>query len=92
MLYNKAYCYHRRMDLNVEDIPISEARANITDVIASVRLLRRCVFLMRREKPQAALVPVELGEAIREAGGPDAALAILRAHGDVSPSASRPRT
>jgi antitoxin (DNA-binding transcriptional repressor) of toxin-antitoxin stability system len=62
------------------DIPISEARANITDVIASVRLLRTCVYLMRRDKPQAAIVPIELGELIREAGGPDKAAAIIASH------------
>ncbi len=65
-----------------EDIPISEARANITDLIASVRLLRRCVFLTRRSKPQVALVPVELGELVRKAGGPDAAQRILAQHLD----------
>lgn len=63
-----------------DDIPISEARANITDVLASVRLLRRCVFLMRREKPQAAVVPIELGQLVREVGGPDVASAILAGH------------
>jgi prevent-host-death family protein len=68
------------MDHNGEDIPISEARANITDLIASVRLLRQCVFLTRRSKPQVALIPVELGQLIREAGGPDAAQRILSEH------------
>ena len=68
------------MDHIAEDIPISEARANITDVIASVRLLRRCVFLTRRDKPQAAVVPIELGRLVREVGGPDAAAAILTSH------------
>lgn len=62
------------------DIPISEARANITDVIASVRLLRSCVFLLRRDKPQAAIVPIELGHLIRQVGGPDAAAALLAKH------------
>lgn len=62
------------------EIPISEARANITDVIASVRLLRTCVYLLRRDKPQAAIVPIELGELVREAGGPDEAAAILASH------------
>lgn len=62
------------------DIPISEARANITDVIASVRLLRTCVFLTRRDKPQAAVVPIELGELIRKVGGSDKAAQILASH------------
>ncbi|MFE9064875.1 prevent-host-death family protein [Streptomyces violaceusniger] len=68
------------MDHTADDIPISEARANITDVIASVRLLRRCVFLLRRDKPQAAIVPIELGEVIRQVGGPDVAATILAGH------------
>lgn len=58
-------------------MPISEARANLTELIASVRLLRRCVFLTQRGKVRAAIVPPELGEAIQAAGGPDAALAKL---------------
>lgn len=75
-----SFAYHRRMDQTDENIPISEARANITEVIASVRLLRRCVFLTRRDKPQAAVVPVELGELVRAVGGVDAATAILTGH------------
>lgn len=59
-------------------LPTSEARANLSDVIASVRLLRICTYLTRRGKPQAAIVPVELADAVRDAGGPDAAAEILR--------------
>lgn len=36
---------------------VSEARANLTEVIAKVRLLGQRVVLTRRDKPQAALVP-----------------------------------
>ncbi|MFF5261447.1 type II toxin-antitoxin system Phd/YefM family antitoxin [Actinomadura viridis] len=63
-----------------ESLPTSEARANLSDVIASVRLLRRCIYLTRRDKPQAALVPVELADAAVEAGGADPAAQILRDH------------
>lgn len=63
-----------------DSMATSDARANLSDVIASVRLLRRCVFLTRRDKPQAVLVPVELGDAIVEAGGADTAAQILRDH------------
>lgn len=63
-----------------ESMATSDARANLSDVIASVRLLRRCVFLTRRDKPQAVLVPVEVGDAIVEAGGADTAAQILRDH------------
>jgi prevent-host-death family protein len=62
-----------------ESLPISDARANLTELVASVRLLRRCVFLTQRGKVRAAIVPAELGEAIQAAGGPDAALKKLTA-------------
>lgn len=58
-------------------VAISDARANLTELVASVRLLRRCVLLTQRGKARAAIVPAELGEAINAAGGPDAALALL---------------
>ncbi|WP_330342611.1 type II toxin-antitoxin system Phd/YefM family antitoxin [Streptomyces sp. NBC_00557] len=38
---------------------VSDARANMTDVIAEVRLLGTPVVLTRREKPQAVLVSVD---------------------------------
>lgn len=37
---------------------VSDARANMTEVLAEVRLLGRPVVLTRREKPQAALISV----------------------------------
>jgi hypothetical protein len=63
-----------------DSMATSDARANLSDVIASVRLLRRCVFLTRRSKPQAFIGPVELGDAVVEAGGADTAAQILRDH------------
>ena len=62
----------------MDDKPIAEARANLTELIAGVRLLRRAVQLSRRGKPQAALVPVELAQAAEAVGGVDAATEILR--------------
>lgn len=41
---------------------VSDARANLTDVIARVRLLQQRVILTRREKPQAVLVSHEFYE------------------------------
>ncbi|MFF8768515.1 type II toxin-antitoxin system Phd/YefM family antitoxin [Nocardiopsis dassonvillei] len=38
---------------------ISDARANLTEVVNQVRLLGEPVVLVRRDKPQAAVVPVE---------------------------------
>lgn len=65
------------MDSSRDEQPISEARANLTELVASVRLLRRCVFLTRRDKPQAVLLPIELGDLVVQAGGADAAIALL---------------
>ena len=63
-----------------DELPISEARANLSEVINQVRLLRRCVRLTSRGKPHAALVPVELADAAGDAGGPEIAAEILRNH------------
>lgn len=68
------------MDTNNSDQPIVEARANLSELLAAVGLLRRTYFLAARSKRKAALVPVELGELIEQAGGPDKAAAILAAH------------
>ena len=62
----------------MDDKPIAEARANLSELTASVRLLRQGVQLTRRGKPQAALVPFELAEAAEAVGGMDAATEILR--------------
>ena len=61
-----------------DHLPIAEARANLSDVIASVRHSRRIVWLTRRGVPQAALVPAEVADELAEHGGPDAAVAKLR--------------
>jgi prevent-host-death family protein len=61
-----------------DEMPISEARANLTELVAQVRLLRRAVMLTQRGKPRAGLVPAELVDAVRAVGGPDAAAAALR--------------
>jgi prevent-host-death family protein len=58
--------------------PIAEARANLSDLIAGVRLLRQGVRLTSRDKPVAALVPFELADAAEAAGGMDAAVELLR--------------
>jgi prevent-host-death family protein len=62
----------------MDDKPIAEARANLSELIASVRLLRQGVQLTRRGKPQAALVPFELAQAAEAVGGMDAAVEVLR--------------
>lgn len=51
----------------IRQLGISEARANMTEVIAEVRLLGKPVVLTRRDKPQAALVSVGFYEqALRD--------------------------
>lgn len=46
---------------------VSEARANLTEVIAKARLLDVCVVLTRREKPQAVLVSPDFYERAKAA-------------------------
>lgn len=65
------------MDANNADQPIAEARANLSELLASVRLLRRQYFLTSRGKRQAAIVPAELGELVEKVGGPDKATRVL---------------
>jgi prevent-host-death family protein len=48
---------------------VSDARANLTEVIAKVRLLGQRVVLTRRDKPQAVLVSYEFYERARDALG-----------------------
>lgn len=67
------------MDIR-DELLVSEARANLTEVISHVRLLRWTVFLKNRTTPVAAVVPIELGRLVRRAGGADKAVEILRAH------------
>lgn len=63
-----------------EDLLVSDARANLTEVVSRVRLLRWTVFLLNRKTPVAAVVPIELGRLIRRAGGADRAAEILAEH------------
>ncbi|WP_433657825.1 prevent-host-death family protein [Nocardia sp. CA-128927] len=65
------------MDTDSDEQPIAVARANLSELINNVRLLHRMYFLTSRDKRQAAVVPVELGELVQRAGGTDAAVRIL---------------
>ena len=62
----------------MDEQPIAEARANLSEITAQVRLLRKTVMLTRRGHAQAALVPTELAEAVEDVGGPDKATELLR--------------
>jgi len=72
------------MDINAEDQPIVEARANLSKLHNAVGLLRRVYFLTSRGTREAALVPVDLGELVQQVGGVDLAAAILKAHLDAT--------
>lgn len=66
------------MDIG-ENMPVSDARANITEVINHVRILRGCVVLTNRERPVAGVVPPDLALLIRRAGV-DVVAEMIREH------------
>jgi prevent-host-death family protein len=61
----------------MEELPIADARANLSEITSQVRHTQQPVRLTRRGKPQAAIVPVELADAAEAVGGIAAAIAIL---------------
>jgi prevent-host-death family protein len=67
------------MDLIPDDMPVSEARANLSEVVNAVRLQHRMVRLSRRGAAQAAVIPTGLADDIDAAGGIARASEILRA-------------
>ncbi len=69
------------MNLSRDVQPVSDARANLTELIGSVRHRRRAVLLSSRGKEVAGLVPAELASLALELG-PDEAVDILRAYRD----------
>jgi prevent-host-death family protein len=66
------------MDAIRDEMPISEARANLTEVVNAVRLQDRTVRLTRRATPQAGVVPIDVLDLIDAVGGLDAARALLK--------------
>jgi prevent-host-death family protein len=66
------------MDLIPATMQVSDARANLTEVVNAVRLQDRTVRLTRRGTPQAAIVPMDVLDLIEQAGGLDQARAGLR--------------
>lgn len=57
---------------------ISDARANLTEVVNAVRLQDRTVRLTRRGTPQAGIVPVDVLDLIDALGGLDTARGVMR--------------
>lgn len=53
--------------MDTEQVAISDARANLTEIVANVRLLGKTVILTQRGTPKAAIVPLELLAELTEA-------------------------
>lgn len=66
------------MDSIPDTMAISDARANLTEVVNAVRLQDRSVRLTRRGTPQAAVVPFDVLDLIEQLGGLDSARAAMR--------------
>lgn len=64
--------------MEIEDeMPISDARANLTEVVNTVRLQDRTVRLSRRGTTQAGIVPADILDLIDAVGGLKEARTIL---------------
>ena len=73
--------YDVLMDEIPATMPISDARANLTEVVNAVRLQNRTVRLTRRGTQQAAaIVPTDVLDRIEAVGGLDYAREILDRH------------
>lgn len=59
------------------EMPIADARANLTEVLNSVRLQDRTVRLLRRGTEQAGIVPPDILDLIDAIGGLGPARAAL---------------
>ena len=65
--------------MDIEDeMPISDARANLTEVVSVVRLQDRIVRLTKRGTAHAAIVPEDVATLIEAAGGLTAVRAALK--------------
>lgn len=74
------------MDTIPDTMAISDARANLTEVVNTVRLQDRTVRLTRRGTAQAAVIPADVLDLIETAGGLDAARKILRKQTEENPT------
>ena len=68
------------MSATAATITISDARAELAELVTRARMLGEIVTLTQRGKPRAAIVPAELADAIAAVGGAGKALEILRRH------------
>lgn len=60
-----------------ETIAVADARANLSELLNTVRLQDRAYRLARRGTPQAAVVPTDILDLIENAGGLNAARKLL---------------
>jgi prevent-host-death family protein len=63
-----------------DQVAVTDARANLSELVASVRLQNRCIWLTQHGRRRVAVLPLEIGEAIERAGGVTAALKLLTPH------------
>jgi prevent-host-death family protein len=64
--------------MDLERMPIADARAHLGELATQVLYQERVVVLTNRGRDRAALVPPQLGEAIAAAGDLATVLAILQ--------------
>jgi prevent-host-death family protein len=70
--------------LDEHEVTISEARANLTEIIEKVRWARTPAVIVDRRRdrhPVAVIISVDLWEAAEAVGGPDKATELLRQMG-----------
>jgi len=63
-----------------DQVAVTDARANLSELVASVRLQNRPIWLTQHGRERVVVVPLEVGEEIRRAGGVEALLKLIRQH------------
>lgn len=63
-----------------DEITVFRVREKIPELVRAVRMHRRCVYITKRDTRAVAVVPLELAELARRAGGADRAAKILADH------------
>ena len=69
-------------DMSPNEIGIADARSNLTELVAHVRLLNRIKYLTNRSRRVAAIVPVEVAEWVER--NADTVMAMIREGRDPS--------
>lgn len=66
-LYESYELYDRDMSEPAAELPISDARDSLADVVSRAHYAGRITYVTRRGQRLAAIVPAELAEAIERA-------------------------